>query len=232
MGRGPISCLISSPPVGFHLTAQGNLMETPSLMRKDNSSRPTHHRQLYKMRYRFSPLSCAGILTCSPFAACALIGAKCKLLGSHLGLANSRTITVRVKTFSTSMQGKCIQNCSGTDLYHKSLTIPSMKVTIRSPITYTARIYDNFAQFVNQQSGQIDSAAWNALPKKGDSAVVVLKILPFSKDGQALGTGAYILKLSVQALGDQVTKSASGESIIVKNAHRQYVSRFGYLRAH
>jgi hypothetical protein len=101
MGRGPTSCLVSSPPEGFHLTAQGNLMETPSLMRKDNSSRPTHHRQLYKMRYRFSPLSCAGILTCSPFAACALIGAKCKLLGSHLGLANSRTITVRVKTFPT-----------------------------------------------------------------------------------------------------------------------------------
>jgi len=132
----------------------------------------------------------------------------------------------------TDLQGKCIQNCSGTEPYHKSVTIPSMKVTIRSPITYTARIYDNFAQFVNQQSGQIDSAAWNGLSKKGDSAVVVLKILPFSKDGQALGTGAYILKLNVEALGDQVTKSVSGESIIVKNAHRQYVSRFGYLRAH
>jgi len=32
-----------------------------------------------------------------------------------------------------------------------------MKVTIYSPITYSARIYDNFAQFVNEQSGVIDS---------------------------------------------------------------------------
>jgi hypothetical protein len=36
----------------------------------------------------------------------------------------------------------------------------------------------------------------------------------------------------VHALGDQVTHDAAGETIVVKNAHREYVSRFGYLRAH
>ena len=132
----------------------------------------------------------------------------------------------------TDLQGKCVQNCSGTEAYHTSLTIPSMKVTLRSPITYTTRVFDTFGQFVNEQSGSVDSAAWNRLPKKGDSAVVILKILPFSKDGQALGTGAYILQLNVRAQGDQVTHSVTGESIVVKNAHRQYVSRFGYLRGH
>jgi len=132
----------------------------------------------------------------------------------------------------TDLQGKCIQNCSGTEPYHKSITIPSMKVILHSPITYTARVFDNFAQFVNEQSGQIDSAAWNKLTKDGDSAAVVLKILPFSKDGQSLGTGAYILQLDVHALGDEVTKNTAGEMVIVKNAHRQFVSRFGYLRRH
>jgi hypothetical protein len=132
----------------------------------------------------------------------------------------------------TDLQGKCIQNCTGTEPYHKSTTIPSMKVTLYSPITYSARIYDNFAQFVNEQSGSIDSAAWNKLAKQGDSAAVLIKILPYSKDRQPLGTGGYILRLNVQALGDQVTHSVTGESIIVKNAHKQYVSRFGYLRAH
>jgi hypothetical protein len=132
----------------------------------------------------------------------------------------------------TDMKGKCIVNCVGTEPYHDRVTIPSMKVTIRSPIDFTARVFDNFGQFVNDQKGSMDSTIWNSLAKAGDSAVVVMKFLPFSKSGQPLGTGAYIMQLRVTAKGDQVTKNTAGETIVVRNARKEYVSRFGYLRGH
>ena len=61
---------------------------------------------------------------------------------------------------------------------------------------------------------------------------VVMKLLPFSENGQALGTGAYVLVLNVDAEGKEITKNAAGESIVVKSGHKEYVRRFGYLRAH
>jgi hypothetical protein len=132
----------------------------------------------------------------------------------------------------TDMQGKCIVNCANTEPYHKSVTVPSMKVTLHSPIDFTARVFNNFGQFVNDQKGTMDSTVWKSLAKQGDSAVVVMKFLPFSKAGQPLGTGAYVMQLNVMAKGDQVTKNTAGETIVVRNAHKEYVSRFGYLRGH
>lgn len=132
----------------------------------------------------------------------------------------------------TDRKGNCYLNCGGTEPYHKPVTIPSLAVTLKSPIDYTARIFDNFGQFVNDQKGSIDSTVWNKLTKTGDSAEVVLKFLPFSKAGQPLGTGVYIMQLKVTAKGDQVTKNSAGETIVVRNARKEYVSRFGYLRGH
>jgi hypothetical protein len=132
----------------------------------------------------------------------------------------------------TDLKGKCIVNCTGTEPYHDKVSIPSMKVTLRSPIDFTARVFDNFGQFVNDQKGSMDSTVWNKLAKQGDSAVVVMKFVPFSKAGQPLGTGAYIMQLNVSARGDQVTKNTAGETIVVRNAKKEYVSRFGYLRGH
>jgi hypothetical protein len=132
----------------------------------------------------------------------------------------------------TTMDGKCITNCTGTEEYHKSLKIPALKLTIRSPISYRTKIFDNFGQFVNQSSGQLLKSDWDKLGKSGDSAEVVMKLLPFSENGQALGTGAYVLVLNVDAEGKEITKNAAGESIVVKSGHKEYVRRFGYLRAH
>lgn len=132
----------------------------------------------------------------------------------------------------TDLKGNCVVNCTGTEPYHKKVTIPSMKVTLRSPMDFIARVFDNFGQFVNDQKGSMDSTVWNSLAKQGDSAVVVMKFLPFSRSGQPLGTGAYIMQLNVTARGDQVTKNTAGETIVVRNAKKEYVSRFGYLRGH
>ena len=130
----------------------------------------------------------------------------------------------------TDVKGNCILNCKGTEPYHKSLSIPSLKLTVYSPIVLSASVYDHHGQFVNQLGGYMDSTVWNRLDKKGDSAEVHIKIPPYSMDGQAIGTGAYIVRMEIRALGDQVTRGADGQSIVVKNAHREYVNRVGYLR--
>jgi hypothetical protein len=130
----------------------------------------------------------------------------------------------------TDGKDKCIVNCSGTEVFHTSNGLPTWTLTVKSPIKYSIRLFDNLGQFVSTSEGEMDAAAWAAISKTGDSAVVNLKIMPISSEGQQLGTGAYLMMATITALGDQVTKGSTGESIIVKNAKRDYLKRFGYVR--
>lgn len=131
----------------------------------------------------------------------------------------------------TDPKGKCIVNCVGTSDFHVTDAIPTWNLNLKSPIKYKIKIFDNLGQFVCSSSGEINAAAWAALAKTGDSATVHFKILPVSQNGQQLGTGAYLMRAEVSAQGDQVTKNSAGETIVVKNAHREYFKRFGYIRA-
>lgn len=125
---------------------------------------------------------------------------------------------------------KCILNCKGTEIFHVEGGAPTWDLTVKSPFKFAVKVFDNLGQFVSESQGMLDAAAWEALAKSGDSATVHFKILPVSKDGQELGTGAYLMMTNITALGDEVTKNASGESIIVKNAKREYLKKFGYIR--
>jgi hypothetical protein len=125
---------------------------------------------------------------------------------------------------------KCVVNCSGTQVFHVDGGAPTWNLTVKSPIRYEIKVFDNLGQFVSNSEGEMNAAAWTALAKTGDSAVVHLKILPVSKDGQQLGTGAYLMMATITALGDQVTKGSTGETIVVKNAQREYLRKFGYVR--
>jgi hypothetical protein len=125
---------------------------------------------------------------------------------------------------------KCIINCKGTEIFHVEGGSPTWNLTVKSPFKYEVKVFDNLGQFVSQSAGMLDAAVWTALAKTGDSATVHFKILPVSKDGQELGTGAYLMMTNITALGDEVTTNSSGESIIVKNAKREYLKKFGYVR--
>ncbi|MDB5105107.1 MAG: von Willebrand factor type domain [Fibrobacteres bacterium] len=130
----------------------------------------------------------------------------------------------------TDSKNKCIVNCTGTEDFHTGGGVPTWDLTIKSPIRYSIKIFDNLGQFVSLSDGQMDAAAWTAISKSGDSATIQLKILPVSSDGQQLGTGAYLMMATITALGDEVKKGSNGESIIVRNAKRDYLRRFGYVR--
>jgi hypothetical protein len=127
-------------------------------------------------------------------------------------------------------KNNCIVNCSGTQNIQTSDAVPTWNLVVKSPIKYVIRVFDNLGQFVCESKGQMTSADWAKLAKSGDSASIQMKIVPVSKEGQQLGTGAYLMRAEVTALGDEVTKNSAGESIIVRGGKKEYLRRFGYVR--
>lgn len=125
---------------------------------------------------------------------------------------------------------KCILNCKGTETFHVAGGAPTWNLTVKSPFKFSVRVFDNLGQFVSLSEGMLDADTWAALSKTGDSATLHFKILPVSKHGQELGTGAYLMMTDITAMGDEVTTNSAGESIIVKNARREYLKKFGYVR--
>jgi hypothetical protein len=134
------------------------------------------------------------------------------------------------KVLLTDNKERCILNCSGTDAFHAGGGAPTWEITVKSPIKYDVCVYDNLGQFVSRSEGEMTQADWAKLAKTGDSASIHIKIVPVSSTGQQLATGAYLMHANITALGDLVTKSSAGESIIVKNGRTEYLKRFGYLR--
>ena len=140
------------------------------------------------------------------------------------------TITVKDPVVVTDSKDHCIVNCSGTESFHSAEGVPTWNIVVKSPIRYSIRLFDNLGQFVSTSDGEMTANDWAKVPKTGDSAMIQMKIVPVSKEGQQLGTGAYLMHAEITALGDQVTKNSAGESIIVRNGKKEYLKRFGYVR--
>jgi hypothetical protein len=127
--------------------------------------------------------------------------------------------------------GGCVLNCSNAQqIIDERGGVPSWTVAIRGPMTYRMRLFDHLGEFVNDASGQMSQADFDRLPKNGDSAVVQLLMRPYAKDGQMLGTGAYLMRFQFNGQGDKVVTNSKGETILVKSAAREYFKRFGYIR--
>ncbi|HKP96008.1 MAG TPA: vWA domain-containing protein [Fibrobacteria bacterium] len=124
----------------------------------------------------------------------------------------------------------CVLNCAGTENFHSNNGVPTWQVVVKSPFKYSIRLFDNLGQFVCESKGEMSAADWAKVAKTGDSASIQMKIIPVSKDGQQLGTGAYVMHAEITAMGDQVTRNSAGESIIVRNGKTEYLKRFGYVR--
>ncbi len=125
---------------------------------------------------------------------------------------------------------KCVVNCTGTDVFWTNPSVPTWFLTVKSPIKYTVVIYDNLGQYVSKGEGSIDSTTWKSLAKNGDSTVVQLKLPPLSENGQPFGTGAYVMRAEITALGNKVTSNAAGDPVNVKSSKREYFRKFGYVR--
>lgn len=131
--------------------------------------------------------------------------------------------------------GRCTgANCGGVSTLVMDRDIkpnlPRWDATVRSPVRITMKIFDNLGQFVNESRQEISAEQWDALPKEGDSARVSIHFLPIAKDGQTLGTGAYLMKMDIRGIGGKLQRNSAGELVEMKAVRQEYFKRFGYVR--
>ncbi len=112
---------------------------------------------------------------------------------------------------------------------------PTWRVNTKYPFSYSIKIFDNLGTFVNKADGEINAAQFAQIramaPNPNDSIPVYLTFLPIARDGNAIGTGAYIMKgtISVREQPGQITGS-QGEVLSIKPKSKNIVSRFGFIR--
>lgn len=122
----------------------------------------------------------------------------------------------------------------GTDAAGIASRGPTWAVTTLTPFRYEFACYDILGQVVNRAEGELSQAGLDRLRgagKPGDSVTVRLTFLPFSRDGQTLGTGAFVAKVTVSAKGAPGAVGSQGESLPNIPQVRSMVSRFGFIRA-
>jgi fibro-slime domain-containing protein len=110
---------------------------------------------------------------------------------------------------------------------------PTWKVMTKYPFRYSMTFFDNLGHFVNKAEGNVGPEGFEKLRATeavGDSVLVELTFLPYAKDGNAIATGAYIMKGILQIQDQQGLKGSQGETITLVPAERTLISRFGYVR--
>ena len=110
---------------------------------------------------------------------------------------------------------------------------PTWKVTTRYPFRYALAFFDNLGQFVNRAEGTVTAeqlARVQATVGPGDSTRLELTFLPIAADGNAIATGAYIMKGTLTILDQPVYKGSQGEDLVIKPVATTLVSRFGFIR--
>jgi hypothetical protein len=110
---------------------------------------------------------------------------------------------------------------------------PTWKVTTRYPFHYDLAFFNNLGQFVNKAQGEVTASQIlraQGAGSPGDSSHIRLTFLPFATDGNAIATGAYIMKATLNIPAQPVFQGSQGEDLIVSPASTTMVSRFGYIR--
>lgn len=110
---------------------------------------------------------------------------------------------------------------------------PTWKVMTKYPFRYSMTFFDNLGQFVNKAEGKVGTAEFEKLRATeavGDSVLVELTFLPYAKNGNAIATGAYIMKGILQIQDQQGVKGSQGEMINLVPTERALISRFGFVR--
>jgi hypothetical protein len=105
---------------------------------------------------------------------------------------------------------------------------PTFVFNTAAPFSYTVSIYDHLGQFLNSQTGAVDSASWEKMRGTADSLACAFSILPISKSGQRFGTGVYILRATLTTRA--TVRQDQGKPMRVTAATRLFTNRFGYIR--
>lgn len=124
----------------------------------------------------------------------------------------------------------CLWNCGGRE---ESLgdpaKAPGFVFKTRAPFAFDLKLYDHLGRFVNSASGRVDAAKWAKMPRVDDSVAVVMSILPVSREGNILATGAYVVRAVIRTDAAELPDGKGG-ILVVAPGVLTLLDKFGYTR--
>lgn len=133
---------------------------------------------------------------------------------------------------TASNQMACLFCAPGTeDDFLRRGVPPEWIIRSKYPFRYNFTIYDHLGHFVARTSGEVTTAMMGQVAQDKDGMRSLrFRWKPISHDGQAVGTGAYIIRGLVQNTPGETQRGSQGEVQIVKGAQQTVLATFGYLR--
>lgn len=128
--------------------------------------------------------------------------------------------------------GPCISGCDFiTTTGVQPGQMPTWTMPVNAPFDFEFSVFDNLGQYISRGEGSFTLEQYERVRRNTDTAKVALSFVPVTHNGRHLGTGAYIMRLSVRTKGELVTRNAAGDEIRVKSVPVNQTRRFGYVRA-
>lgn len=133
---------------------------------------------------------------------------------------------------SLSKSLECLNCRPGTEpSFLGGSTPPEWLVRSKYPFHYIFAIYDNLGEYVARTTGEVTAEMMAKLPQDPDGLRSLrFRWKPISHNGNAVGTGAYIIKGLVQNLNGETQRGTQGEVQVVGAAQKTVLATFGYLR--
>jgi fibro-slime domain-containing protein len=127
----------------------------------------------------------------------------------------------------------CLSCPPGTDrvFLDNSVSRPEWIMKSKYAFQFAFSVFDHMGQFVNKTQGKIDAAMLAKLAQDKDGFhKIQFRWIPVANNGEAVGTGAYILKGLLLNQENEEQVGAQGENQIVKKSQTTVFKTFGYLR--
>ena len=126
----------------------------------------------------------------------------------------------------------CLNCPVGTEsLFNPGYPLPEWIIRTKYAVSYAFSIFDQLGNFVSKTDGRITEAMIANIPKDpyGYHALY-FRWIPVARNGNRVGTGAYILKGVVANQSNESQKGLQGEDQIVTASSTNVLATFGYLR--
>jgi fibro-slime domain-containing protein len=127
----------------------------------------------------------------------------------------------------------CMSCPPGTEqtFLDNSVSRPEWILRSKYAFQYSFNVFDHLGQFVNKTKGKIDAAMMAKLAQDKDGFHSIrFRWIPVAGNGEAAGTGAYILKGVLLNHENEEQVGSQGENQIVKKTQTSVFKTFGYLR--
>jgi hypothetical protein len=128
----------------------------------------------------------------------------------------------------------CLNCAPGTESWFTpGHPLPEWVIRSKYAVDFAFTIFDHLGNFVSKTEGRITEAMLQKIPQDADGfRNLRFRWVPVARNGESVGTGAYILKGQVLNRESESQRGFQGEDQTVRAAQAQVFAKFGYLRLH